>query len=56
LLSTARENCPKGLRPDQDKAAGIYRIDVVEMNDPQDDALWQRIEEQGVGIYRRNLH
>jgi predicted nucleotidyltransferase len=45
---------PAGLRLDLDEAAGIYKIDIIDMNDPLDDALRQRIEEQGVEIYRRD--
>ena len=45
---------PAGLRLDLDEAAGIYKIDVIDMNHPLDDALRQRIEEQGVEVYRRD--
>lgn len=45
---------PAGLWLDLDEAAGIYKIDVIDMNGPLDDQLRQRIEEQGVEIYRRN--
>ena len=43
---------PPGLRLDLDEAAGIYKIDVVDMNGPVEEKLRQRIEEQGVEIYR----
>jgi len=33
-------------------AAGIYKIDVVDMNSSLDEKLRQKIEEQGVEIYR----
>lgn len=36
-----------------DKAAGIYKIDVVDMNSSLDEKLRQRIEEHGIEIYRR---
>ena len=45
---------PAGLRLDLDEAAGIYKIDIIDMNDPLGDTLRQRIEEQGAEIYRRN--
>ena len=44
---------PPGLWLDLDEAAGIYKIDVIDMNSPLDDKLRQRIEDQGVEIYRR---
>ncbi len=45
---------PPGLRLDLDEAAGIYKIDVIDMNGPLDDKLRRRIENQGVEIYRRD--
>ncbi|HAA89963.1 MAG TPA: nucleotidyltransferase domain-containing protein, partial [Peptococcaceae bacterium] len=33
---------------------GIYKIDVIDMNGPLDEKLRQRIEEQGIEIYRRS--
>ena len=42
---------PIALRLDLDKAAGIYKIDVVDMNSSLGEKLRQRIEEQGVEIY-----
>jgi predicted nucleotidyltransferase len=44
---------PPELRLDLDEAAGIYKIDVVDMNSPLDEKLRKRIEEQGIEIYRR---
>ncbi|ADG81471.1 nucleotidyltransferase family protein [Thermincola potens] len=44
---------PAGLWLDLDEAAGIYKIDVIDMNSAVDEELRQRIEEQGVEIYRR---
>jgi predicted nucleotidyltransferase len=43
---------PSELRVELDKAAGIYKIDVVDMNSSLDEKLRQRIEEQGIEIYR----
>jgi predicted nucleotidyltransferase len=45
---------PAGLRLDLDEAAGIHKIDVIDMNDPLDDTLRQSIKEKGVEIYRRD--
>lgn len=47
---------PAGLKLDLEEAAGIYKIDVIDMNDPVIDALRKRIEEQGTEIYRRDQH
>ena len=44
---------PTGLRLDLDEAAGIYKIDVVDMNSPLNEKFRHRIEEQGIEIYRR---
>lgn len=44
---------PSGLRLDLDEAAGIYKIDVVDMNSSLEERLRQRIENEGVEIYRR---
>jgi predicted nucleotidyltransferase len=51
-----KKQLPAGLRLDLDEAAGIYKIDVIDMNHPLDDALRQRIEEQGVEVYRRDQY
>ncbi|MCR4442437.1 MAG: nucleotidyltransferase domain-containing protein [Peptococcaceae bacterium] len=45
---------PPGLWLDLDEAAGIYKIDVIDMNGPLDEKLRQRIEEQGMEVYRRS--
>ncbi|NPV27265.1 MAG: nucleotidyltransferase domain-containing protein [Firmicutes bacterium] len=45
---------PPGLWLDLDEAAGIYKIDIIDMNGPLDEKLRQRIEEQGVEVYRRS--
>lgn len=45
---------PAGLWLDLDEAAGIYKIDVIDMNGPLDEKLRQRIAEQGVEIYRQS--
>ncbi len=45
---------PPELWLDLDEAAGIYKIDVIDMNGPLDEKLRQRIEEQGIEIYRRS--
>jgi len=45
---------PAGLWADLDEVAGIYKIDVIDMNSPVDETLLRRIEEQGVEIYRRD--
>jgi predicted nucleotidyltransferase len=44
---------PPDLRLDLDEAAGIYKIDVVDMHGLTSDKLERRIEEQGVEVYRR---
>ena len=44
---------PAGLKLDLEEAAGIYKIDVIDMNDPVIDALRKKIEEQGTEIYGR---
>lgn len=44
---------PAGLWLDLDEAAGIYKIDVIDMNSSLDEKLRQRIEEQGVEVYKR---
>jgi predicted nucleotidyltransferase len=44
---------PPDLRLDLDEAAGIYKIDVVDMGRPVNAGLERRIKEQGVEIYRR---
>jgi predicted nucleotidyltransferase len=44
---------PPGLWVDLDEAAGIYKIDVVDMNSNLDEKLRREIEEQGVEVYRR---
>ncbi len=45
---------PPELLLDLDEAAGIYKIDVIDMNGHLDVKLRQRIEEEGVEIYRRS--
>ena len=47
---------PPGLWPDLDEAAGIYKVDVIDMNGPIDEKLRQKIEEQGMEIYCRKLN
>lgn len=42
------------LRHELDEAAGIYRIDVVDMNSSLDEKLRKRIEQQGIEIYCAN--
>ena len=44
---------PPGLRSDLDEAAGIYKIDVVDMNGLKNESLRNRIEKQGIEIYKR---
>lgn len=44
---------PPALRLDLDEAAGIYKIDVVDMSGRADEKLRQRVEKEGVEIYRR---
>ncbi|OEF99130.1 nucleotidyltransferase [Vulcanibacillus modesticaldus] len=36
-----------------DEAAGIYKIDIVDMNSPINEELRKRIEEQGIEIYAK---
>lgn len=43
---------PPGLRADLDKAAGIYKVDVVDMSSHLDEKLRRRIEKQGVEVYK----
>ena len=50
LAVYCEERLPAGLRLDLDEAAGIYKIDTIDMNDPLDVALRQTIEEQGVEV------
>ncbi|MCR4443230.1 MAG: nucleotidyltransferase domain-containing protein [Peptococcaceae bacterium] len=45
---------PPGLLLDLDEAAGIYKIDVIDMNGPLDEKLRRIIEEQGVEVYYRS--
>lgn len=47
---------PAGLKLDLEEAAGIHKIDVIDMNDPVIDAIRKRIEEQGTEICRRDQH
>ena len=42
---------PTGLYLDLDEAAGIYKIDVVDMNTLQNEKLRQKIELQGIEFY-----
>ncbi|BCV25415.1 nucleotidyltransferase family protein [Gelria sp. Kuro-4] len=44
---------PPDLSLDLDEAAGIYKIDVVDMNGLESGRLRLRIEEEGVEVYRR---
>ncbi len=44
---------PIGLTLDLDEAVGIYKIDVVDMGRLSNLSLRQRIEDQGIEIYRR---
>jgi len=53
LAVYCEDRIPTGLRLDLDEAAGIYKIDVVDMNSPLNERFRQRIEEQGIEIYRR---
>lgn len=39
---------------DLDEAAGIYKIDIVEMNKELNESLRRHIEEEGIEIYVRN--
>lgn len=45
---------PSGLRAALDKAAGIYKIDVVDMVNLKNESLRIRIEEEGIEIYNIN--
>lgn len=47
-------NLPPGLWADLDEAAGIYKIDVVDMNSNLDEKLRRKIEAQGMNIFERN--
>jgi predicted nucleotidyltransferase len=42
---------PAAVRLDLDEAAGIYKIDIVDMNSCLDENLRRRVEERGVEIY-----
>ena len=53
LAVYCEDRIPTGLRLDLDEAAGIYKIDVVDMNSPLNERFRQRIEEQGIEIYRK---
>lgn len=53
LAVYSTERLPAGLWLDLDEAAGIYKIDVIEMNSPLDEKFRLRIEEQGIEIYRK---
>lgn len=44
---------PPDLRLDLDEAAGIYKIDVIDMNGHLEERTRQRVETQGVEFYRR---
>lgn len=46
------ELSPKLLQ-DLDEAAGIYKIDIIDMNVPLGKDLQDRIEKEGVEYYRR---
>ncbi len=45
---------PVGLWADLEVAAGIYKIDVVDMNGPLDEKLRRRIAAEGKDIYLRD--
>lgn len=53
LAIYCKEVLSAALRFELDKAAGIYKIDVVDMNNSLDEKLRQVIEEQGVEIYHK---
>lgn len=40
---------------DLDEAAGIYKIDIIDMNGCVDEKIYQMVEKQGVEIYRKDL-
>jgi len=44
---------PSGLRQNLDEAAGIYKIDVVDMNRLSNQSLRKRIEDEGIEFYRK---
>lgn len=54
LAIYSSKKLPVDLLIDLDEAAGIYKIDVVDMNHTLDEKLHQRIREQGVEIYLTN--
>ncbi|MDD2497180.1 MAG: hypothetical protein PHY90_03455 [Desulfitobacteriaceae bacterium] len=43
------------LLQDLEEAAGIYKIDVIDMNTSPDEKIRWRIEKQGVEFYSRNF-
>jgi len=45
---------PTGLRTALDRAARIYKIDIVDMYALQDERLRRDIDREGVGIYRKS--
>jgi len=50
-LADAEDKMPGGLLLEIDDAAGIYKIDVIDMLRLNNEPLRQRIEEDGVEIY-----
>jgi len=46
---------PPELLQDLEEAAGIYKIDVIDMNTSPDEKIRRRIEKQGVEFYHRNF-
>ena len=55
LAVYSAETLPTGLWLDLDEAAGIYKIDVIDMSSSLDERFHQRIEKEGVEIYRKEL-
>ncbi len=53
LAVYCKSEIPPGLRQDLDEAAGIYKIDVVDMNRLSNQSLRKRIEDEGIEVYRK---
>jgi len=53
-LDESEDKMPGGLLLEIDDAAGIYKIDVIDMLRLNNEPLRQRIEEEGVDIYDRS--
>jgi predicted nucleotidyltransferase len=53
LALDCKGKCPPGIWAELDEAAGIYKIDVVDLNSSLEEKLRKRIKEQGVEIYSR---